>query len=350
MKIIAPSVEILRTGLEKGMIIPEQFIEKIGRTCYKSEDKITDDSAAKFVANLIKRGHEAMIEHWSAIFKTDHLWYEEMLADYDILMHSCAFDLKEPLRPYIRFTDQMLEDGEVRCIVSGNMRAWRDYAKACIEGFGFMPQYMYGMIRNYPLFFLEYQDYVPGVINNTILMPISVNELVGDNERGVHMDVTVKFVCDRGVSHEMVRHRVASFAQESTRYCNYGLDKFGNEITVIRPSWCAEGDHVYNIWLNGCLENEETYFAMLNEGASPQEARSVLPNSLKTEIVVTMNLNGWDHFFGLRCAPEAQPDMREVAQMAETMFDYYVYAEFDEAFADEEDDYDIVDALYDSVE
>ena len=346
MRITAPSVEILRTGLETEMILPEQFIEKVGRTCYKSEDKITDDSAAKFVANLIKRGHEAMIEHWSMIFRTDAHWYEEILDDWDMLMHNCALDLNEPLRPYLRFTDDMADDGEVRCVISGNMRAWRDYAKACINGFGFMPMYMYGIIRCNPLFFPEYQDYVPGVINNSILIPISASELVGDKERGAHMNVTAKFVCDRGVTHEMVRHRVASFAQESTRYCNYGLDKFGNEITVIRPSWCAEGDPVYDIWMNGCRENEETYFAMLEVGATPQEARSVLPNSLKTEIIVTMNLNDWTHFFSLRCAPDAHPDIREVAQMAETMFDYHVYAEFDDAFADEEDDDDVTDALY----
>ena len=331
MKIIAPSVEILRTGLEKEMIIPEQFIEKVGRTCYKSEDKITDDSAAKFVSNLIKRGHEAMIEHWSLIFKTDAHWYEEILANYDILMHNCSLELNEPLRPYLRFTDQMLDDGEVRCVISGNMRAWRDYAKACIEGFGFMPQYMYGIIRNYPLFFPEYQDYVPGVINNTILMPISARELVGDRERGTHMDVTVKFICDRGVSHEIVRHRVASFAQESTRYCVYR-----SNITVIRPSWCEEGSDVYNAWMNGCMRAEEDYFALLNAGAVAQEARSVLPNSLKTEVIVTMNLNNWEHFFELRCDSHAHPDMREVAQMAEFLFDYEVFTELDEAFLDDD--------------
>ena len=332
MKIIAPSVEILRTGLEKEMIIPEQFIEKVGRTCYKSEDKITDDSAAKFVANLIKRGHEAMIEHWSLIFKTDHRWYEEILEDYDILMHSCALDLKEPLRPYLRFTDQMLEDGEVRCVISGNMRAWRDYAKACIEGFGFMPQYMYGMIKNYPLFFPEYQDYIPAVINNTILIPISARELIDDKERGAHMDVTVKFVCDRGVSHELVRHRVASFAQESTRYCVYR-----SNITVIRPSWCEEGSDVYNAWLTSCQRAEGDYFTLLNAGAVAQEARSVLPNSLKTEVIVTMNLNNWEHFFELRCDSHAHPDMREVASMAEFLFDYEVFAELDEAFLDDDE-------------
>lgn len=338
MKIITPSVEILRTGLETEMIRPEQFIEKVGRTCYKSEDKITDDSAAKFVSGLIKRGHEAMIEHWSLIFKTDPHWYEEILSDQDLLMHNCNVELNKPLRSFLRFTDWQTDDGDMRCIISGNMLAWREYAKACIEGFGFMPMYMHGMIRNYPLFFPEYQGYVPACIINDILMPISASELVGDKERSVHMDVTMKFICDRGVTHEMVRHRVASFAQESTRYCNYGLDKFGNEITVIRPSWCSEGDYVYNIWMNGCRENEETYFAMMNEGASPQEARSVLPNSLKTEIIVTMNLNGWDHFFGLRCAPNAHPDMREVATMAEDLFDVVVFAEIDKAIDQTEQD------------
>ena len=338
MKIIAPSVELLRTGLETEFITPEQFIEKVGRTCYKSEDKITDESAAKFVSNLIKRGHEAMIEHWSLIFRTTPDWYEEIISDQDILMHNCNIDLNKPLRPYLRFTDWQTTDGDARCIISGNMRALRDYAKACIEGFGFMPMYMHGLIRNYPLFFPEYQDWVPGRIVNDILIHISVSELVGDLERGTHMDVTMKFICDRGVSHEIVRHRVASFAQESTRYCNYSIDKFGNEITVVRPSWCEEGSYVYNIWLNGCRENEETYFAMINEGAAPQEARSALPNSLKTEIIVTMTLNGWDHFFRLRCDPAAQPDMREVATMAEDLFDIVVFTEIDERVVGTEPD------------
>lgn len=320
MKIITPSVEIMRTGLEIEFVTPEQFIEKIGRTCYKSEDKITDDSAAKFVGNLIKRGHEAMIEHWNIIFKTDAEWYEEINADWNLLMRNGRLPLKERLRPYLRFTDWQTDDGDMRCIVSGNMRAWRDYAKACVDGFGFIPQYLYGLIRNYPLFFPEYQDWVPVNITNDILRQISTSELVGDVERSVHKDVTVKFICDRGVSHEIVRHRVASFAQESTRYCNYSQDKFGKEITVIRPSWCEEGMDVYDYWKNGCLDSEHTYFTLLDNGATPQQARSVLPNSLKTEVIVTMNLSGWNHFFGLRCTPSAHPDMQEVAKMAEFMF------------------------------
>lgn len=331
MRIVAPSVEILRTGLETEFITPEQFIEKVGRTCYKSEDKITDDSAAKFVAGLIKRGHGAMIEHWNMIFQVNPYWYEEILADRDILMHNRNIELEKPLGNYIRFTDQVIDDGEERCIISGNMRAWRNYADACVKGFGFIPRYLHGIIRCNPLFFPEYKDWVPANIVNDIMIPISASELVGDKERGVHMNVTVKFICDRGVSHEIVRHRVASFAQESTRYCNYAWDKFGNEITVVRPSWCSEGDKLYDIWRGGCIENEETYFAMVNEGAAPQEARSVLPNSLKTEVIVTMNLNGWDHFFSLRSAPDAQPDMREVSQMAELMFEREVFAKINEA-------------------
>lgn len=331
MKIIAPSVEILRTGLGTEMILPEQFIEKVGRTCYKSEDKITDDSAAKFVSNLIKRGHEAMIEHWNLIFQTDARHYENIKSDWDNLLHNGNIPLKERLRPYLRFTDQMMDDGEMRFVISGNMRTWRDYVKACVDGFGFVPRYMHGLVRNYPLFFPEFQDYIPTRFINDILIPITVKDLVGDVERGVHWDVTVKFICDRGVSHEIVRHRVASFAQESTRYCNYGLGKFDNCITVIEPSFITDRFFedvsvsveaaVIKAWEDGCVQAEAAYFKLLELGCSPQQARSVLPNSLKTEIVVTMSRHNWDHFFKLRCAPDAHPDMQVVAKMAKELFD-----------------------------
>lgn len=329
MKIIAPSVEIMRTGLETETITPEQFIEKVGRTCYKSEDKITDDSAVKFVGNLVKRGHEAMIEHYNLIFKTEMSYYDEIRNDWNQLMQNVntyqanSELIEEGLRPYLRFTDYFAENGKMRCIISGNMRAWRDYTKACIAGFGFVPNYMHGIVRCYPTFFSEFNDYVPPIISNTILIPIHENDLLPGKERNTHLNVTVKFICDRGVSHEMVRHRVASFAQESTRYCNYGQDKFGNEITVIRPSWCDEGTDAYDEWRTGCLTSETAYNVLLDMGRTPQEARSVLCNSLKTEVIVTMNLDGWNHFFGLRCAEGAHPDMREVAIMARDLFDMY---------------------------
>lgn len=187
MKIIKASAEIV-TPIDGDAIL--KAIEQAGRVCYKSEDKITESSAEKFVANIIKRGHEAVIEHQS---------------------------------------------------------------------------------------------------------------------------ITVKFVVDRGVSHEIVRHRVASYCQESTRYCNYSKDGFGNEITVIEPCFLQRGTEKFSLWRSACECSEETYFLLLNEGATPQEARSVLPNSLKTELFMTANLREWRHFFKLRCSPAAHPQMREVA-------------------------------------
>lgn len=190
MKVVKPSFEIL-TPLDRESICKQ--IELVARTCYKSEDQITDTSAPKMVKALISRKHLAMIEH---------------------------------------------------------------------------------------------------------------------------AHVSVKFTCDRGVSHEIVRHRVASYAQESTRYCNYSLGKHGNEITVIEPFFFKHGTPEYAAWYEACLWSEKMYMDLLSMGRSPQEARSVLPNSLKTEIVVTMNLREWIHFFSLRAVGTTgapHPQIREIA-------------------------------------
>lgn len=127
-----------------------------------------------------------------------------------------------------------------------------------------------------------------------------------------HVSFTVKFIVDRGVSHELVRHRIASFSQESTRYCNYSQDKFDGEIAVIKPLYLAEDTAGYDFWKDSCAVAESTYFDMLEFGCSPQEARSVLPNRLKTEVVMTANLREWRHFLRLRTSPAAHPQMREV--------------------------------------
>lgn len=161
-----------------------------------------------------------------------------------------------------------------------------------------------------------------------------VKKIIASGHHSVleHEKVTVRVVCDRGVTHEIVRHRIASYSQESTRYCNYGKEGFGKEITVILPAWYEDVQHRdlmsykigeeeafnrrsrYNWWLAACQKAEEAYLMMVENGASPQEARAVLPNSLKTEIVMTMNLREWRHFFTLRTAPSAHPQMREVAR------------------------------------
>ena len=131
-----------------------------------------------------------------------------------------------------------------------------------------------------------------------------------------HEKITVRVICDRGVSHEIVRHRIASYSQESTRYCNYSKSKFGNEITVIEPLFftgeqCASR---YAAWVEAMNSAEHHYFKLIELGATPQEARTVLPNSLKTEIVMTMNLREWRHFFKLRTAKAAHPQMLEIAR------------------------------------
>lgn len=187
MRIIKPGFEIL-TDLSPEAVL--KHIELCGRTCYKSEKKITDESCLAFVQSIIKRGHEAVLEHFN---------------------------------------------------------------------------------------------------------------------------ITVKFICDRGVSHEIVRHRLASYCQESTRYCNYAKDDFNSEITVIEPFYLVPDTFGYEEWKRACEVSEDAYFNLLEWGCSPQEARAVLPNSLKTEIVMTANLREWRHFFKLRCAGAAHPQMREIA-------------------------------------
>ena len=195
MKVIVARYEIL--DQIDGMEVLKK-IERVARTCYKSEDHIKEGSAERLVKSLIDRGHEAMLEHYS---------------------------------------------------------------------------------------------------------------------------FSIKFICDRGVSHELVRHRMASFAQESTRYCNYSKDKFGNELTFIYPRFwdhyigLNEEPNALNLYKNWhtAMENaENAYFTLLEKGATPQEARSVLPNSIKTEVVMTANLREWRHFLKLRTAQAAHPQMREL--------------------------------------
>lgn len=148
-----------------------------------------------------------------------------------------------------------------------------------------------------------------------------INKIINNGHHSVleHVTATVKFVCDRGVSHEIVRHRLAAYSQESTRYCNYAKNRFGGEITVIEPIFLKRGTQGYDIWRQACENAEQAYFDMLDWGCLPEEARDVLPTSVKTEIVMTANLREWRHFFNLRylgTTGAPHPQMREVAGMA----------------------------------
>lgn len=151
-----------------------------------------------------------------------------------------------------------------------------------------------------------------------------------------HVSVSVRFICDRGVSHEIVRHRIASYSQESTRYCNYSHGKFGDETAIVDLAGGLRLDNsvsllhpeqidaIYDEWSSACADAERHYFKMLELGATPQIARSVLNNSLKTDLIVTMNMREWRHFFKLRCANAAHPQMREVAlDLLRKMYDLF---------------------------
>lgn len=141
-----------------------------------------------------------------------------------------------------------------------------------------------------------------------------IENIISRNHEAVleHFSFTVKFICDRGISHEIVRHRLASYCQESTRYCNYSNDNFEGEISVVEPLFLTEGTFAYHSWENACMEAEKAYFELLNWSCTPQEARAVLPNSLKTEIVMTANIREWRHFLKLRTSTAAHPQIREV--------------------------------------
>ena len=145
-----------------------------------------------------------------------------------------------------------------------------------------------------------------------------------------HVSISVRVICDRGVTHEIVRHRVASYSQESTRYNNYSKDKYGNELTFIKPCFWEEDSELFDTWKVAMKYAQSQYFNLLELGATPELARSVLPNSLKTEIVMTMNLREWRHFFKLRCAKAAHPQAREIANMILKEFKEKILIIFDD--------------------
>lgn len=271
MKLIKPSYTIIPQ--EKGLEGIYKHIELAGRTCYKSEDKITQDSSQKFVERMVKSGHGAMLEHGTVYLKVT-------CKDTDFVTLSVFYGHNK----YSKITHS--EDNKTYYITT-NYRV---------------------LVENNHLGDLKY-----------LCEPIEFHE----------RRITVKFVCDRGVSHEFVRHRVFSFAQESTRYCNYSKDKFGNELTFIQPTWISDievewidnylqnKDYELSLgaieFINSIVQSERSYINLIEEGAKPQEARAVLPNALKTELVMTGFVSDWEHFFYLRCDNAAHPQARELA-------------------------------------
>ena len=303
MQAIKPYAEIMDIGSKINVL---KKIELVGRTCYKSTDLIKEDSAPKFVENLVKRGHEAMLEHTSFCFM---LPMDEWNGLRTIIRN---LETHDGFKCFLRFTSDRNH------LVSGNVRAWRNFANALYGNMRCLPVYMEQFIKTNPILFPEFQN---GILffgrRGCTMIPVRVDELRTENEILTHCDVTVRFVVDRGVTHEIVRHRPASFAQESTRYCNYSKDKFGGEITFIIPEFFEFTSDEYGLWERNMQFCENTYFAMIERGVTPEKARTVLPNSLKTELIMTANCAEWIHFFELRACNitgKAHPQMLEVSR------------------------------------
>ena len=296
MKIIHAGYTIEeRDELRGGLAI----IERAARTCYKTEDKISDDSAERMVRSLRQRQHYAMLEHGDYIF---------MLDDYHMLDNT-VYALRRLMEdkgivPLLTFTN--IDESP---IISGNIRAWREFMAS---GSGAALYFAGAIDPIYTEDIIDPEDRIP----DPRVKQLRYCDLVGKTEQRAHLRQTVRFIIDRGVSHEFVRHRVMSFAQESTRYCNYSDDKFGREITVILPCYLVEGTDPYWVWKRQCMSAEVAYFTEMNLGLQGQEARAVLPTSTKTELVMTGTLGQWDHFFDMRARQitgKAHPQAAEVA-------------------------------------
>ena len=284
MKLIESKVELIEQ--QPGLDGVYKQIELAGRTCYKSEDKITEDSAKAFVDRMIKSKHGAMLEHGTVYLITlnANIANKYIINKYSVVKRIGGFNENDEaiITHYITTN--------LRVIIENN---WSEDLKYICE-------------------------------------PTERHE----------KRITARFTCDRGVSHEIVRHRVMSFAQESTRYCNYGKDKFGNEVTYIKPTW-------YNIVSDEQKEafddflsiSEEAYMALLDKWENripdkryktkfkgnpltPQQARQVLPNALKTEIVVTGFESDWEHFFSLRSPKYGAQGMHpDIAKLADELYE-----------------------------
>ncbi len=298
MKIVDPSFEVIEEYFKRQDVLSQ--IERCGRICYKSEDRITQDSAVPFIQGIIRRGHESVLEMAAFVY--------EVAVDTESTM--ARFFERNP-----RFFNVDKLDRR-RYLLSANARAYRDMFREG-QDLKVMKALILDLYRRWPVLF---EDLIPkhGLVPQEgikirLLAPEEIDELPIEY-RIKHRYLLVRFVINRAVSHELVRHRVASYLQESQRYCRYGEDKFGGGVTFIRPIFYPENTPEYKIWEEACRKAEEAYLELLKT-SSPQAARTVLPNSCKTEIVTFANLLEWLHILKLRTSRAADPSMRQIMLM-----------------------------------
>jgi len=288
MIVVDPSYEI-QDALDRQPL--PRALEERGRICYKSEDKISEDSAIPFVTKIAASGHGSVLE----------------MAVVTAEISCSAAEAGAFLAAQPRFLQ--IDASEKGLLITASIRALRELAASATVS-AVAAALAGAVAAKYPFLFTGL------TLPRATLPPprfVSLNEVEALPQALLlkHRFLGVKFVVSRAVSHELVRHRICSFLQESQRYCNYGQARFGQHVTFIRPLFYAEGSPEFARWREAMAEAEAAYLHLLTT-SSPQAARTVLPNSCKTEIVVYGNLAEWRHIFKLRTTSAAEPSMREI--------------------------------------
>ncbi|MDD3813722.1 MAG: FAD-dependent thymidylate synthase [Desulfocapsaceae bacterium] len=292
MIVVDPSYEI-QDDLDRASLTVR--LEACGRICYKSEEKISESSALPFVKKIAEHGHNSVME--MAVVTLRLVCTSQQITD----LLGC--------QPKFLFVDRV-ENG---LLVTGSIRTFRELylafpeialVQAMVDFLGASHPYLFEGVW-------QSQKRQGGELIGVEKIPLEEVEQLASNLVLRHRFLGVKFIVNRAVTHEIVRHRPCSFLQESQRYCRYSQDKFGNQVTFVRPLFFAPDSAEYQLWQQAMELTEDLYLQLL-ETSTPQAARTVLPNSCKTEIIVYCNLAEWKHIFRLRTSPAAEPSMREV--------------------------------------
>jgi thymidylate synthase (FAD) len=293
MKIIDPYFQIQDDLDRKGLAVR---LEECGRICYKSEELITEGSALPFVKKIAAHGHNSVMEM--------------AVATLHVQCSSSQIAALLLCQPKFLILDQR-DDG---LLITGSIRSFRELYVRCADNQ--IVNTLTCFLGNRHPYLFEGVWNVQNAWEEETALP--VKKLTLDEVEQLpaalllrHRYIGVKFVVNRAVTHEIVRHRPCSFLQESQRYCRYSQDKFDNQVTFIRPMFYKEDSEEYRLWVKAMMETEKIYLKLL-ETSTPQAARTVLPNSCKTEIIVYCNLEEWRHIFRLRTSNAAEPSMREI--------------------------------------
>lgn len=294
MRVIPASFNVL-TDLDRQSMVTR--IEACGRICYKSEDKITAESAGPFVRGILKRKHNSVAEMAVLTLRINGASEDDLNGFFRTVPKYCSVD--------------ELGDGEL--ILTASVRAFR-------ELYIFNPEVklindITSFLGNrYPEFFFDVVPEGGWAAESSVRIekvPLDDVDRLSPELLAKHRHIAVKIITNRAVTHEIVRHRPCAYLQESQRYCSYDKDQFGNEVTFIKPMFYADDSKEYELWEQAMVDTEKIYLELLNN-STPQAARTVLPNSCKTEIIVFANLTQWRHIFKLRTPSTAEPSMREI--------------------------------------